>query len=192
MIQYADAAQRYTGHNLANLPMSDSRWTADIESCATQTTPELSSAAWTKTDIDGQTANFYQTVVDLSSRVQVNFYVQLNEGLNPSDLKAICSYKDANGNDKQVVITGAEWQTVSSTQRQYMIRFSALLPSELRSAITVIVEDGEQNQISNTYVRSVEAYAARALPSANAKLADLLVAVMNYGISAEKYVLNQN
>ena len=186
MIKYAAAAQTNFSYNTAN--MADANWSL-VSANATAGDPTLTNHK-TDTALAGQTATIKANTLSAAGRVEINFYVLPNDGVNKNDLTLVCTYNDKDGNPRTVEIPGTEWE-LYNTVMGYKANLDTMSAAEMRRVVTAVVKDANGSVISNTYETSIESYAYTVIASegtsnaAPANLIALMKAMLNYGISAE-------
>ena len=174
LLNFGAAHQVYTGYNtenLVNAAMTETQ--KGYASTAAQSFANKLNAAYEV--IEAPTASFRGANVELSEKVEVQFFVAV------SDLTGVTLEVSADGETYSLEIDPASYNG-----NYYIVNCDKLQAKQLRSDITAkVCRDGVA--ISNTALYSVESYVARNINSSNTKLVDLLKMMMYYGDSAAAY-----
>lgn len=171
MLNYGTVVQTVNSYNTAN--MIDAAYTAlvgneDWKNNITAETPELTSVQ-TNTDLDGATARIRAVSVSLADKVIVNLRTSNADKTAELDYTAgyqmKITYTNANGAQEKIYDITSEY-----------VAFDALSASEMSVAYTAVIIDAKGNEVSNTFVSSIESFCQRN-PSAQT------IALMKYGNS---------
>ena len=176
LLNYGSAAQKYSGYNTASLP--NSQLTEEQKNWGSGEELELGSVLSTK----------YQTVKNAKATWKAAGLVLDNSVTMRFRFEA----KSIDNLSVKVVAAGQEWyitefESVVGKDGQYYAYFSGLSARQMRENVFVTVYEGD-TRVSDTLRYSVETYAYNKQNDANTKLADLVKAMMRYGISAENYL----
>ena len=185
MIKYCAAAQICFNYNTAN--PADADWNEVIDSVASQGDPVLADYKEI-IPLAGQTCEILTYTLDASGRVNINYYVLPDSGVDYTTLTLVCTYRDVKGNDVTTEISGADWTFFNATYG-YIATLNTVNAGEMREIITAVVKDANGNVISNTYKTSIETYAKTIVDrNNNEPLMNLMKAMLNYGTSAQAFL----
>ena len=167
--------------------MADADWDTIPAGIATEGDPQLESFK-ESIPLEGQTCEIKTYTLDVSGRVNLNYYVRPDDMASFESLKLVCTYQDKDGNPVEVEIPGTAWTLYNNTYG-YVATLQTLNAGEMREIITAAVKDADGNVISNTYKTSIESYAKTiADRNTNPALINLLKAMLVYGDSARIYL----
>lgn len=168
---YGEAAQNYVSYNTANLVTADV--VDGLMAYATKAAPELNNA----TAITGEGAvKFTGAYLSLREKITVCYVIDASEySGNVADLELRIF-------DGSRQIGTAAFKNVNG---KYVASFSDLNALQMRTVLTAEVYEGD-TCVSTTLDYSIESYAASKAAGSDT-LADLVNAMMNFGISAETY-----
>ncbi len=182
MLNYGASAQIYFGYNTDNLVNAD--LTADQQAYATKEMKAVSNADDSiilkdpKVELIGRS-------LSLEDRVEINFYFDLKD-YHADDVYAVITYIDCNGNKEKIIVDGKDF---SGTDNRAKITLSSLNAREMRTQIEIEIYDAHtDNQISHSYLYSIQQYVASALgKNIDANIHAMLEAMIKFGDSAEAY-----
>ena len=172
LLNYGSAAQTYTWYK--NKTLSNAKLTEEQKAWGTQGTPALSSKLNTKAEVvDNAKATWKAAALRLDTAVTMSFRFEAEstEGL---------SVKITNGTQTWTVT-----EFVDLGNGQYNAYFSGLSARQMRDVVSVTVMEGD-TAVSNTLEYSIETYAYN--KQNEARLGDLVLAMMRYGDSAAAYL----
>ena len=133
-------------------------------------------------DLENPVITWVGKTLDLGSKVGMKFvFSTKNYSGNIADLTMKVTYRSNNGEEKTVVLTGAE--AYKAADKQYSFTFYGLLASELRTIVDVAICEGE-TRLSETLRYSAESYASK---TNGTVLALLTKALFAYSDSAREY-----
>ena len=123
--------------------------------------------------------------LSLEDRVEINFYFDLKD-YHADDVYAVITYIDCNGNKEKIIVDGKDF---SGNDNRAKITLSSLNAREMRTQIEIEIYDAHtDNQISHSYLYSIQQYVASALgKNIDANLRAMLEAMIKFGDSAEAY-----
>ena len=172
LLNYGSAAQTYAWYK--DKTLSNAQLTEEQKAWGTQGTPALSSKLNTKAVVvDNAKATWKAAALRLDNAVTMcfRFEAESAEGL---------SVKITNGTQTWTVT-----ELLDLGNGQYNAYFSGLSARQMREVVSVTVMEGD-TAVSNTLQYSIETYAFK--KQNEARLGDLVLAMMRYGDSAAAYL----
>lgn len=177
LLKYGAKSQLYTNHNTESL----------VTDALTET--QLSWGTY------GDPANIMSVLDREYAKVENPLAVWKGAGLNLTDtieVYLVLETDDING--LEVKIEGSDFQTAiipsskfTAENGRYLVTFNGLNAGQLASDIyATVCKDG--TAVSNTVRYSVESYAAAKLNDADARLVELVKAMVNYGRASYNYI----
>lgn len=180
LLNYSAACQIKQNYNVINLANAD--MTAAEQELAISGERTYADCQNTKyTVIDAPTAAFKQVGLELADAVVLRFMATL-----PSDLTNV---KLVAKSGTVVWEVPADEFTFDTASGRYKVLFSGLGAHQMSNEVLFTFYDGD-TAISNTFSYSIETYVNKNLASlknSDSKLADVLVAMINYGDAAVAY-----
>ena len=174
LLNYGAASQVYTGYEMDNLV--NSRLTAQQKQWATTEEPVLNSVLNTSYEpVENPKATWRGAGLKLTDAVSVRLTFRANSTENLSVRV---------WTDQQQWILGAE--NFEESNGSYYVYFNGLHAGQMRETFYIALYEGDV-RVSNTACYSIESYAYQMQSGGDFDLADLVIAMMKYGDSAEKY-----
>ena len=185
LINYGTAAQLKSGHNTANLAANE--LTELQKSYGTVANVAAKKVTNTKHEVIANPTLAYKVAaLELADSVTVLIEIELTgENKSPEGVEVIVS---AAGFTWTYDLAELDTKIADSGATRYVLKVKELNPNQMRNDITFKAKkDGEV--ISNTLLYSIESYVyGNAKDGDNSALANLLRAMLKYGVSAENYV----
>ncbi len=128
---------------------------------------------------------FYGMNLDLESSMKANFYI-LASHFKGTDYYAKIVHSSATGDIERIVYF-ADWEDNGSYKQ---ISYTDLAAKNMADTVTIAIFDGDDNQVSAGYVRSIKTYAEdyiRDYAGTDDKWVTPFVDMLNYGAEAQRY-----
>lgn len=169
LLNYGTVVQTVNNYNTVD--MIDAKYTAlvgneDWKANITEGTPELTSVQ-ANTDLEGATARIRAVSVSLADKVIVN--LRTSNADRTAELDYTAGYK------MKITYTNAKGaqEVIYDITSEY-VNFDLLSASEMSVAYTAVILDAEGNEVSNTFVSSIESFCQR-------NVSEQTIALMKYG-----------
>ena len=174
LLNYGAKSQLYTDYKVDQLATGFLNETQ--ASWGTSYTPALKNIAKLYNDVASPTVSWTAAGLVLNNSVTMRFKFTTDEDISDLTVKV-------RGDNYIWTISP---QAVVATDGGYYVYFDALKAQQMSEQIYIAVYKGT-DQVSKTYRYSIESYAYSYQNSTDTELAELVVAMMNYGNSAYAY-----
>lgn len=174
LLNYGAASQVYTGYEMDNLV--NSRLTAQQKQWATTEEPALNSVLNTSYEtVENPKATWRGAGLKLTDAVSVRLTFRANSTENLSVRV---------WTDQQQWTLSAE--DIEESNGNCYVYFNGLHAGQMRETFYIAIYEGD-TRVSNTACYSIESYAYQMQNGVDFDLADLVIAMMKYGDSAQRY-----
>lgn len=186
MLNYGAEAQQYFGVNAdkpVNADLSDAQ-----RAWATAAEPVLENQKQLIRR-EGARAWFEGCSLSLERTVTVNYYLDLSAaGLSAAETELELTWLEADGSQHTAVIDGSAFEARQYGDRTlYVAVLEELNAAQMRTVVSAVLRGkADQTCLSDTMCYSIESYAQSKVKKDPA-LAELILAMMKYGDSAEAY-----